>query len=135
MMASDPLAAELIRIAQSKNTSDADKIKAINSVLDRAEVRAGLDVSLKEDPKYIQILKDLFNESEEDDSEPGPGPEPTPSTSDDDVVDRLLKDVDPDADPTHAPYRGQPVPLAEPELPYGPPPFGQYVPRSAYDRR
>jgi len=58
-MASDPVAAELVRIALSRKTSDSDKIKAIFGILDRAGLAArqavdvDVAVGIKQSPEDI----------------------------------------------------------------------------------
>lgn len=59
MAASDAVVGRLIGLALSPQTLDADAIKAINSILDRAGIRAGVDIDLKT-PEWQEMLKEMF---------------------------------------------------------------------------
>ena len=59
----------LERVARDENTPASERIKAINSYLDRAGIRAGVEVST-EDPKWQKLIGKMFgNESGEGDNE------------------------------------------------------------------
>jgi hypothetical protein len=155
--ARDELMALLLGIARDESQSANDRLKAITWGLERAGFKGGINFDVHApEPKYIEMLRKLFNSTEDDDDEPEPveptsdGPEestsdakrstsnnPHSSPSDYDWVDRHSDELDPDADPTAAPYRGQPA--QREQHPYGPPPFGfaqpVYAPRSPSDRR
>jgi hypothetical protein len=57
--AADAVVARLISIALGRETLDADAIKAINSILDRAGIRAGTEIDLKT-PEWQDMLKEMF---------------------------------------------------------------------------
>lgn len=59
LLAAEPVVARLISIALDPSVLDADAIKAINSVLDRAGIRAGVDIDLKT-PEWQTMLKEMF---------------------------------------------------------------------------
>lgn len=59
LAAADSVVARLITIALDPSVLDADAIKAINSILDRAGIRAGVDVDLKT-PEWQEMLKEMF---------------------------------------------------------------------------
>jgi len=63
--ASNALVNRLIGIALSPNTLDSDAIKAINSALDRAGIRAGVEVSL-ETPEWQKMLAEMYSAKGED---------------------------------------------------------------------
>jgi hypothetical protein len=65
-MASETMAQRLINLTNTKDENDnpiehADRIKALNSALDRAGIRAGVEVDINT-PGYKKILEDLFGD-------------------------------------------------------------------------
>lgn len=58
----DSVVGKLIKIALSKKTLDAEAIKAINSILDRAGIRAGSDIQV-DTPAWQGMLSELFTEA------------------------------------------------------------------------
>lgn len=59
LAAADSVVARLIGLALSPDVLDADAIKAINSILDRAGIRAGVDIDIKT-PEWQEMLKEMF---------------------------------------------------------------------------
>lgn len=59
--ATEPLIAALVRIAQDERLSPDTRIKYINSALDRAGIRAGMDVNV-EAPGWQSILGKMFGD-------------------------------------------------------------------------
>lgn len=64
----DDMVEVLHRIARDELASHADRIKAINSILDRAGIRPGVDVSL-ETPKWQKVLSNLFGSPDDPEDE------------------------------------------------------------------
>lgn len=75
----DDLVEILERIARNENETASDRIKAINSYLDRAGIRAGAVISV-EAPRWQQMLGEMFGQSTQDDepAEPESEAEPAP---------------------------------------------------------
>lgn len=65
----DSVVGKLIRIALGKKTIDGDAIKAINSILDRAGIRAGSDLQI-DTPVWQEMLGELFVDSTKPAAEP-----------------------------------------------------------------
>lgn len=87
--AADVMVGALIEIALSKRVDDRTRVMAINSALDRAGIKAGVEVDINI-PQWQKTLRSLFedttDEDDEDDGpepfraiEPGPDPEPSPN--------------------------------------------------------
>lgn len=67
----------LERIAKDETSEHRDRIRAINSYLDRAGIRTGVEVSV-ETPKWQRLLGDLFGIPEDDSLAPKADMEETP---------------------------------------------------------
>lgn len=65
LAATEPLVAALVRIGLDERLTPADRTRAINSALDRAGFRGGLDVNI-ETPGWQQLLGQMFGSSEVD---------------------------------------------------------------------
>lgn len=59
LASADAVVGRLIGIALGRDTLDTDAIRAINSILDRAGIRAGVDIDLKT-PEWQAMLKEMF---------------------------------------------------------------------------
>lgn len=73
----DAVTGVLVKIAMNEESSDKDRITAINSIMDRVGVRSGIEVDIK-DPGYLKVLANLFEggeneeeEQEDDGADPG----------------------------------------------------------------
>lgn len=74
----DDMVEILKRIAQDETVAPADRVRALNSYLDRAGIRAGMDVNV-DAPKWQGVLGKLFGspeDPEDEDGEETPAPPP-----------------------------------------------------------
>ncbi len=55
----DAASGALISIALNENEAAKDRIKAIENIMDRTGVRAGIEVDIK-DPGYLDVLRNIF---------------------------------------------------------------------------
>lgn len=69
----------LVRLAQDESVAPETRLKAINSLLDRAGIRTGMDVSV-ETPGWQKLMGDMFGKPSSEDEPPGEEPPlaPTP---------------------------------------------------------
>lgn len=64
----DAITGALIKIALNEEASDKDRITAINSIMDRVGVRAGVEIDIK-DPGYLKVLSDMFEQPDDQEGE------------------------------------------------------------------
>ena len=77
--AADIMVGALLEIALNKRVDDRTRVMAINSALDRAGIKAGVEVDVNI-PQWQQTLRALFEnpDAEDDDDEPEPDARPEP---------------------------------------------------------
>lgn len=57
----DAATGELLKVALNPDTEDKVKVQAINSILDRAGLRGGVDITVDAVPEWQKMLKDMFD--------------------------------------------------------------------------